>query len=138
MNYQKIYDALILKRRQNQLVKTKCYCETHHIIPKSLGGSNLQQNLVNLLPREHFIAHMLLAKITLQKFGKQSMEHFKMAKAYYMMARYSTKQNYCTSRIYANAKAIYVESVRHIVSITNKGRTFIENKYSGKRGQTNL
>lgn len=38
--------------------------EKHHIIPKSLGGGNLNDNLVKLTPREHFICHILLTKFT--------------------------------------------------------------------------
>ena len=40
------------------------YVEKHHIIPKSLGGSNDLTNLVKLSPREHFICHRLLTKMT--------------------------------------------------------------------------
>lgn len=39
------------------------YGEVHHIIPKSEGGDNSQENLVRLSAREHYIAHLLLAKI---------------------------------------------------------------------------
>lgn len=52
-----------------QLVSIKnrvldCYTEKHHIIPRSLGGSNDKENLVILTAREHFIAHLLLTKCT--------------------------------------------------------------------------
>jgi len=40
-----------------------CY-ESHHILPKSLGGSNHKSNLVLLTPREHFLAHCFLVKMT--------------------------------------------------------------------------
>jgi len=40
------------------------YAETHHIIPKSLGGSNESNNLVNLTAREHYICHLLLVRMT--------------------------------------------------------------------------
>lgn len=33
------------------------YTEKHHIIPKSLGGSNDKTNIVKLTAREHFICH---------------------------------------------------------------------------------
>ena len=59
MDYQKIYNALTQKKYRNLEVK-----ETHHIKPKSLGGDDSDDNLVDLSPREHFIAHRLLAKIT--------------------------------------------------------------------------
>jgi hypothetical protein len=39
------------------------YFERHHIIPKSLGGSNDASNLVALTAREHFICHWLLTKM---------------------------------------------------------------------------
>jgi 5-methylcytosine-specific restriction endonuclease McrA len=61
--YTKIYYSLIKKRQNEVLLKENIYCESHHIIPKSLGGSNDKNNLVNLLPREHFIAHLLLTKM---------------------------------------------------------------------------
>ena len=38
------------------------YYERHHIIPKCMGGNNDKENLIDLLAREHFIAHQLLAK----------------------------------------------------------------------------
>ena len=37
------------------------YCERHHIIPKCLGGSNDNDNLIDLLAHEHYTAHKLLA-----------------------------------------------------------------------------
>lgn len=36
------------------------YHERHHILPKCLGGSNEDDNLIDLFAREHFIAHKLL------------------------------------------------------------------------------
>lgn len=41
------------------------YFEKHHILPKSLGGKNTKENLVNLTAREHFICHWLLTKMVL-------------------------------------------------------------------------
>ena len=37
------------------------YKERHHIIPKCIGGSNDEDNLIDLYAREHFEAHRLLA-----------------------------------------------------------------------------
>jgi len=39
------------------------YTEQHHVIPKSLGGSNNKSNLVKLTAREHFIVHLLLVRM---------------------------------------------------------------------------
>lgn len=63
MNYQKIYNHLIEKRKNNRLSKEDCYCERHHIIPTSEGGNDNDENLIYLTAREHYIAHLLLAKI---------------------------------------------------------------------------
>ena len=38
------------------------YHERHHIIPKSLGGSDDEENLIDLYAREHYEAHKLLAE----------------------------------------------------------------------------
>jgi len=40
------------------------YVENHHIIPRSLGGLDTSNNLVKLSPREHFVCHLLLPKMT--------------------------------------------------------------------------
>lgn len=69
--YEKTYYALINKRKLNLLPNDE-YGEFHHIIPKCLGGSNSPENLVKLNPREHYIAHRLLTKIT------EGKEHSKM------------------------------------------------------------
>ena len=63
MNYEKLYQSLIQKRKTNPISKEDQYCECHHLIPKSEGGTDDKDNLVNLTAREHFIAHLLLAKI---------------------------------------------------------------------------
>lgn len=38
------------------------YTELHHIIPKSMGGSDDAENLIRLSARQHFIAHWMLWK----------------------------------------------------------------------------
>ncbi len=37
--------------------------EKHHIIPLCIGGEDNKQNIVNLTPKEHYLAHWMLAKI---------------------------------------------------------------------------
>lgn len=60
MDYIAAYNSLIGKRKQYQVIG---YSEVHHIRPRALGGTDDKSNLVNLSAREHFIAHLLLAKI---------------------------------------------------------------------------
>jgi hypothetical protein len=64
--YTKWYWELISSRR-NRLLPESIYQEAHHIIPKSLGGSNHKTNLINLTAREHFIAHLLLVRMVMIK-----------------------------------------------------------------------
>ena len=56
------YCKLIHKAQHRNYPKDS-YGETHHIIPKSLGGSDDKINLVKLSAREHYIAHALLWKM---------------------------------------------------------------------------
>jgi hypothetical protein len=62
MNYQKHYENLI-NRAKNRIYTGHEYVEKHHILPRCMGGTNDSNNLVNLLAREHFIAHQLLVRI---------------------------------------------------------------------------
>lgn len=61
MNYIKIHNEIIERARKRQ--KPDCYTEKHHVIPKSMGGDDVKENIVTLTAREHFIIHWLLAKI---------------------------------------------------------------------------
>lgn len=61
MNYEKIYNSIIHRAVSRE--KPDCYTEKHHIVPKSMGGSDKKCNIAVLTAREHFIAHWLLAKI---------------------------------------------------------------------------
>ena len=60
MNYKKIYNQIV-ERAKNRVLD--CYNESHHIIPRCMGGSDEKENLVNLTAREHFICHRLLVQI---------------------------------------------------------------------------
>lgn len=60
MNYRKHYDLLI-SRAQSRTIDG--YSEKHHIIPRCMGGADEPSNLVDLTAREHFVAHLILAKI---------------------------------------------------------------------------
>jgi hypothetical protein len=58
MNYQKIYNNLM----KRDLIRTG-YVEKHHIIPRCMGGLENKENIVELYPEEHYLAHLLLCKI---------------------------------------------------------------------------
>ena len=58
MDYQKIYNNLIKRE-----ITREGYVEKHHILPRCLGGLDNKENLVDLYPEEHYLAHLLLCKI---------------------------------------------------------------------------
>lgn len=60
MNYKWHYDSLITRGRIRELNQ---YTESHHIIPRCMGGTDEKSNLVELTPEEHFVAHLLLMRI---------------------------------------------------------------------------
>jgi hypothetical protein len=60
MNYEKIYFQFIADRRIKEHTVTG-YTEKHHIIPRSLGGSDDASNLIRLSYEDHVRAHVLLA-----------------------------------------------------------------------------
>lgn len=62
MNYKRIYDQLISTRQKLHREKNQGeYFESHHIVPKCMGGTDDKENLILLTAREHFVAHWLLA-----------------------------------------------------------------------------
>ena len=60
MNYIKIHDQIIKSARENPPTGRH---EIHHIIPRSMGGSDDMDNLIALTYRQHYIIHWLLIKI---------------------------------------------------------------------------
>jgi hypothetical protein len=88
MNYIKIYKKIIDSAKSQNRKKTKegRIYENHHIIPKSVGGSNNKSNLVLLTPKEHYICHLLLKKL----YPNER----KLAQAYYAMKRHTGDELY--------------------------------------------
>ncbi|NBU99844.1 MAG: HNH endonuclease [Spirochaetia bacterium] len=100
MNYKKIYDQIIERRKNNPF---DGYSESHHIIPRSLGGTNDKSNLVKLSAREHFICHLLLVKI-----HSSGNNHYKMIRAFLMMlVSGGDHQRFSPSKTYQNFKEKY-------------------------------
>lgn len=59
-----MYDEFIqdiLDKRGRFIVDKDIYKERHHIIMRSLGGTNNESNLIDLIGSEHYEAHKLLA-----------------------------------------------------------------------------
>lgn len=67
--YHRWYDSIVSKGDD-----AAEYVERHHILPRSLKGSNERSNIIQLTARKHFLAHWLLTKFTTGK-ARQSMLH---------------------------------------------------------------
>ena len=78
------------------------YSELHHIIPKSLGGTNDSTNLVRLTAREHFIVHMLLTKCMSTKNG-----YHKMVNAAHRLIYGNDEKYVYNSKLYESVKIQY-------------------------------
>ena len=114
--YTRIYNNIIERAKSRTL---SGYTETHHIIPRSLGGSNEADNLVPLTAREHFICHRLLTKMTEGDAWRY------MSKAIYLMSHTgSTTQYMPNSRTYQ-----YLREQNSIAS-SGKGNTFYGRKHT--------
>ena len=113
MNYKKLYENIINNRKQ---IVFNGYTETHHIKPKSLGGKDNTENLIDLSAREHFICHLLLTKI----YPEGSVEWIKMTKAFMcMMFRQNDMQKrYLNSRWYS----FYKEKFSKAQSLNQAGK----------------
>lgn len=109
MNYQKIYDDIINKYKALNLQKYKKeHLETHHIIPRCIGGTDDKENLVNLTAKAHFICHLLLSKIYKNDFNKYT----KLFQALFMMSvmkNKSQQRHIITSKQYEKIRLEYAE-----------------------------
>lgn len=95
--YTKAYNSIIGAARARGAMSG--YSEVHHVIPKSLGGSNRKENLVRLTPKEHFICHRLLPKMT-SGTDKNKML-YAIRRMVYKGNIYQDKRHKATSRTYA-------------------------------------
>lgn len=139
MDYQKIYNALIERARYRDIIG---YSEKHHINPDFMyihrkrngplghlsGNPDDSSNIVRLYPREHFVAHLLLAEIyknTRYGYPAQSSLMF-FAK---VVSKHPRQQNYkMTSREYALARDIGISAI----SKARKGKMPCVDAYTGE------
>lgn len=109
----------IVNRAQSRVLLLGTYVEKHHIIPKSLGGSNLPANLVKLTAREHFICHWLLTKMYVGEAKSKMIYALSMMKSTIKKSGYHQRYSSgVASRVYA---ANVVERSK-INSLAFKGR----------------
>lgn len=98
--YTRWYHSIIGARLANPVAQGD-YTESHHITPRSLGGSDDLTNLVPLTAREHFICHWLLTKITTGDC------RVKMLRAFWGMKANKSGKRYINARAYDSLKTEY-------------------------------
>lgn len=71
-SYQEYIDRLLKERNERKKNRPEnIYTEGHHILPRCLGGSDNKENIVVLLPEEHYYCHKLLATENPENSGLQ-------------------------------------------------------------------
>lgn len=127
--YYKWYKTII-SRAQSRNLEHDVYFESHHIVPRSLGGSNSKSNIVKLLAREHFICHLLLTKFTSGSY-KKKMDH-----AVFMLTVIGKKQerHVVNNRRYELLRKNYSSAKKGVSTgpCTDKRRQNISNAKKGK------
>jgi hypothetical protein len=132
--YTRIYYTIV-ERAKTRIISG--YTENHHIIPRSLGGSNSKDNLAALTAREHFICHLMLTRMTCGQYKKKM-----VLAVFYLTGKGKSKRNnrIKSSRMYENLKT----QLSAIVSEQKKGckqppRTDLaKQRYSeSKKGKNN-
>jgi hypothetical protein len=103
MNYKSIYNKLITKFAHHSKESARSaygYSEAHHVIPKCVGGTDDESNIVHLPAKAHFIAHYLLVKLYPDSQGLWG--------AFNLMSGQSSKQHqrdyYVSARVYELCK----------------------------------
>ena len=122
----------ITKNAKNRSISG--YTEKHHIIPKSLGGSDSDSNIVKLTAREHFICHWLLTKTTTGTSRQKMIYALRVLRANNPhQQRYETK---ITSRVYENIKKEY--SIIQSEKVAGKNNPMYgDNFYRSEEGRRN-
>jgi hypothetical protein len=111
MNYEKIYNQLI-ERAQSENRQKGCgvYFESHHIVPKCLGGNNDNTNLVLLTAREHYVAHKLLCEI----YSDNAKLHYAMWRMMNAQSKQHNRNYIISSYEYNRYKQIQSELIRQL------------------------
>jgi|LakMenEpi06Jul12_1017403.scaffolds.fasta_scaffold00518_1 hypothetical protein len=100
--YSKWYDNIIKHAKRRAILRSYFDGEYHHIIPKSLGGTDDKQNIVKLTYREHFVCHLLLTKMCKDKSQK--------AKMCWALHRLTFSRNYFGSYQYEITRKVHIKN----------------------------
>lgn len=124
MNYGMIYQDLIESRKNmNRSKLDGIYYENHHILPRSMGGTDEQFNMVLLTAKEHWLAHLLLAKIS------TGQNRYKAQQAVVNMGRVIPDGKRKTSIMYSSARKCIADHI----SQKHRGTLIVKDLETGIR-----
>ena len=98
------YINRILNSRENKK-NEECYMERHHIIPRCIGGTNDEENLIYLFPYEHYYAH--------KKLAIENEDNIKLARAWWLMSHIKSNDFLKTisAEEYAEARILFSKKI---------------------------
>jgi hypothetical protein len=99
--------------------------ESHHIVPRSEGGSDLPENLVVLPKQAHFLAHWVLSK---------AIDSLAMRRAFYIMTHTLDKRR---GKLYKSSRDDVVVANREYMTAYGKRPEVIARRSEFLRGENN-
>jgi hypothetical protein len=137
MDYFKHYIKLVRKAENRDAPLG--YVERHHVFPKSIFGEN--KRIVKLTAREHYIAHALLEKIYITRYGMKNPITYKMTRAFFLMnnAEGRGQNRYINSKLYETNRIRFSNSVSGSNSpMYGKKRVFTEEHIANMRASRKI
>jgi hypothetical protein len=131
VNYEKHYSNLVLKAK-NRVLEKNIYREKHHIIPRSEGGLDTEENIVELTAREHFLAHWLLYRI--------DPENSSRAHSFWRMCRgrgkvLPEKWIVISSRVYEEARLAHSRAISNMLKGRKKSAEHVAKVAAANKGK---
>jgi hypothetical protein len=130
MNYLKVYCNLIRKAEKRAYTKKIAkeqglYVEGHHTFPVSIFGKN--KRIVYLTAREHYIAHALLEKVCIKRYGLYHKITIKMNFAHNAM---KCKNKYVNSHLYEKSKIRRIKIIKETGILNGEKNPFYGKTHS--------
>ena len=116
MNYLKIYYQIIAKAAGR---KESVIYEKHHIVPRGLGGPDIPANIIYLTPKEHVVAHHLLAKAYPNEEKLQGGFNIKSLKKHNYSRWMHSLQNMVRDLSYTSHKKETLNKIQQLLNILN-------------------
>lgn len=115
---QKRFKVGVMKSRYYKLVRyyrDNLYegndAERHHVMPKSMGGSNKHTNIVVVPARVHFVLHWLLTRIAVSEEHRAAM-HYAFWRMLHPRTRCNVREYRISSRVYAKVRKYHRKLMR--------------------------